>query len=273
MGRLGKYIRAGINTGLCALGPCGLERKYKFSKQLVDFARSIETTPFSGTRLYPFMASRLSRPLYAVIAEEIVSAGRYKRVLDIDTGLGFLPIEIMLRDPDAYASGIDASKDMIKYAKANAKTCKTGRPVHFAQGDAAILPYPGRHFDLVIDVGILHHLSNLKSVFMEANQVLLPGGEFWICDYKDDITAEEWESIRMKLPARCRVPFAVGLMASAMSAYGEANLLETAAETKFEVIALERKTFTLLGQPMPLFNMLKLRKPSSPIDNEAPSEA
>ena len=273
MSKLGKAIITGISIGLCALGSCGLERKYKFTKRLADIARSIETTPFSGTRLYPFIASRLTRPLYAAIADEIVHESRFKQILDIDTGLGFLPIEIMLRDNDAYVSGVDESQDMVKYARANARVCKVGKSVHFAHGDAAMLPYPGRHFDFVINVNILHHLPNLKNVFAEVNHMLLPGGEFWICDYKDGITVEEWESIRAKLPVRCRVPFAVGPMASAMSAYGEAELLKMADETKFEVISLEQRSFTLFGQPMPLFIMLKLRKPLSPVENEMNSDS
>jgi len=261
MSKLSIRIRAGIAAGLCALGPCGLEKKYKFSIRLADLVRSIEAGPFPGTRLYAFMASRLMRPLYAAIADEIVSAGHRDRILDIGTGPGYLPIEITLRDPQAHVSGIDQSEDMIKVAKANANADKVAKSVHFAQGDAAMLPYPGRYFDLVVTANMLHHWSNPKAVFSAVNHVLAPGGEFWLCDYRDDISAEVWESLRAKLPIRCRIPFAVGPIASAMSAYGEAELLRIAAETKFEVVLLEQRTFTLFGQPMPLFNMLKLRKP------------
>ena len=264
MSKLSKTIMAGISTGLCALGPCGLERKYKFSRRLADLARSIETAPFPGTRLYAFLASRLLRPLYATIADEIVDLRHYDRILDIGTGVGYLPIEIALRDPKANISGIDESQDMVKIASSNARASKVGKSVGFARANATSLPYPGRYFDLVISANILHQWSNPKDVFAAANHALAPGGEFWLCDYRDDIPADVWESIRAKLPFRCRVPFAVGPMASSVTAYGEAELLKMAAEAKFEVAVLEQRTFTLFGQPMPLFNILKLRKPLVP---------
>lgn len=267
MSRLGRTIKTGITTGLCAFGSCGLERKYRFSKRLADLARSLETFPFPGTRFYTFTAWRLLRPLCASIADEIVSAGHFTRILDIGTGLGYLPIEIAHREPNMHVSGIDESQEMVDAAKINARTSKVEGSVHFVQGDPSNLPYPGRHFDLVVIVSVLHRLRNLKAVFDEVNHVLEPGGEFWLCDYRNDISVDVWESIRAKLPIKFRVPLALGPMALAMSAHGEAELFKMAAESNFEVLVFEERTFSLFGQPMPLFSMLKLRKPLTPVEH------
>ncbi|HEY3297052.1 MAG TPA: class I SAM-dependent methyltransferase [Armatimonadota bacterium] len=261
MSKLGQTIKAGIATGLCALGPCGLERKYKFSRRLAQMVRSIETSQFPGTGLYAFTTSKFLRPLYASIAEEILSAGHYNRILALGTGLGYLPTEITLRDPSIQVFGIDELPDAVKVAEANANVNKAGKSIHFSEGESANLPYPGRYFDLVVSANMLNHWANPKEVFAAVNHVLVPGGAFWLCDYRENIPAETWESLRAKLPIRCRVPFAVGLMASAMEAYSEADLLEMAGDARFEVEVMEQRTYTLLGQPMPLFNMLKLSKP------------
>jgi ubiquinone/menaquinone biosynthesis C-methylase UbiE len=270
MSKLRRIITASIATGLCALGTCGLQRKYKFSLWLADLVRSFDPSPFLWTRLYAFMPSRLMRPLYTALADEIVDAGRYSHILDLSTGLGCLPIEIALRDPHTHVYGIVELQNMVRTAKANARANKVGKSVHFARGDADKLPYPGGYFDLVVSAKMLHYKPVPKEVFAEVNHVIKPGGEFWFCDYQTDISPETWESIQATLPIRDRVLFAVGPISSAMSAYSEAELLNMASEADFEVVVFEHKTFTIFGQPMPLFNLLKLKKPLAVGEHDTP---
>lgn len=272
MSDIKRVVKAGLVTGLCALGVCGLEKKYKFSRRLAEFAHSIEGVPFPGAMLYAFLATKQLRTLYASIADEIAASGHFERILDIGTGPGYLPIEIALRDADAVISGIDPSNDMVQIAEANARASRVGKNVDFGVGGPLSLPYPGRYFGMVTSVNVLHHWKNPSAVFDEVHHVLVPGGQFWICDYRHEIPIEQWESIRARLPLQLRIPFAVGPVASAIAAYSKDEMVALAERARFEEVLAEERTFTLFGEPMPVFNLIKMRKPLHTRDTAAPGE-
>lgn len=261
MTKVGKALKTGIMAGICGLGLCGLVKKYNLSSRIADFAHSIDAVPFPGTRLYSFLASRQMRTLYAAIADEITEADGFERILDIGTGPGYLPIEIAMKNPDTCVSGIDESPDMIQIADANSHASRVGKSVDFAVGEPANLPYPGRYFNLVTSVNVLHHWKEPLEVFEEIYHILVPGGEFWIYDYRHDISEDEWTALREKLSPALRVAFMVGPMASAKAAYSSDELLRIASQTRFENPSLEPRSFMLFGYEMPVFNALKLKKP------------
>lgn len=260
MVNLKKTIKAGIAAGVCGTGLCSLSRKLKLSNRLVDFAHNIEAVPFPGTQLYSFLASKQLRTLYAAIADEIVAPGKHKRILDLATGPGFLPIEIAKHDKDAVISGLDESPDMIPIAEANANAYQLGKSVEFMFGDPTNLPFPGRYFDLVVSVNVLHHWPKPLLVFEEVYHILQPGGEFWIYDFKRDVPKELWEELEKGLPFYLRLPFVVGPVASSKAAYSKTDLLDLASQTHFEVIDFEDRTYTIFGKAMSVFNRLRLRK-------------
>ncbi|MHB0997807.1 MAG: class I SAM-dependent methyltransferase [Armatimonadota bacterium] len=269
MTKISKIVKTGLIAGLCGLGLCGLEKKYNISSHVADLAHSIEAVPFPGTRIYAFLASKQFRSLYASIAQEIVNGNNFNRILDIGTGPGYLPIEIAKRNPEASISGVDASSDMIQIAEANAHASHVNNSIDFTTGEPTNLPFPGRYFDFVVSVNVLHHWKEPLAVFEEIFHMLVPGGEFWIYDYKHDISDEKWNEIRSKLPSALKIAFMVGPMASAKAAYSSDKLLELASQTRFVNPVLEPRSFTMFGQKIPVFNVLKLQKPAlASSDNE-----
>jgi len=261
MSKLKKTLKAAAIAGLCAVGLCAVARKLKLPTRVADLAQSVEAVPFPGTRLYSFLASRQLRPLYAAIADDITAAGKFARMLDLATGPGYLPIELALRNPESSIVGIDKSPEMIHIANADARASHVAESVEFATGDPANLPFPGRYFDLIAGVTTLHHWPEPLAVFEEVFHALVPGGQFWIYDYRKDIPQQVWESLQMKLPYFLRLVLSFGPIASSRAAYSESDLLKMAEQAHFENPVLDKLTLPLLGYPMPVFIRLKAHKP------------
>lgn len=261
MVKLGKSVKAGIVAGVCGIGLCALAKKLKLSSRVAEIAQSVEAVPFPGARLYTFLASRGLRPLYAAVADDVAKADHFERILDLGTGVGYLPIELAKRD-SATVIGVDASSEMIRIANANALASGVAKAVEFATGDFVNLPFPGRYFDLVVGVNVLHHWHDPLAVFEEVYHVLVPGGQFWIYDYRRDCEEECWKSLETGLPFMQRLALQFGPMASSRVAYSERKLTALASKTHFENPTIEQVTLPLFGKPMPVFVRMKLHKPA-----------
>lgn len=74
------------------------------------------------------------------------------RVLDVGCGKGFLLYDLTQAVPGLEVAGLDISR----YAVENAK--EEVRP-RLTVGSAAKLPYPDKHFDLVLSINTLHNLE------------------------------------------------------------------------------------------------------------------
>lgn len=261
MSKITKILKAGAVAGVCGIGLCALAKKANLSERIADFAHSVEAVPFPGTEMYSFLASKQLQPFYAAIAQEIVDADLFVRILDIGTGIGFLPIEIAKLNPAVCVSGIDTSRDLIQVAEAEARASHVKNSVEFMTGDPANLPFPGRYFDLVVSVNLLHHWENPSQIFEEIFHILEPGGQFWIYDYRKDVPRSMWESLQKSLPFHLRMALAMGPMPSSRAAYSDEELLEMAGQSHFVNPTLEHRTLPLFGQPAPVFHVLKLKKP------------
>ena len=92
------------------------------------------------------------------VADAMVAAYGLKggmRVLDVGSGKGFLLHDFREAVPGIEVAGIDISSYGIEH------TMEDVRP--FCQvGSAAKLPYPDKHFDLVISINTLHNLYNYE---------------------------------------------------------------------------------------------------------------
>jgi ubiquinone/menaquinone biosynthesis C-methylase UbiE len=111
------------------------------------------------------------------VADAMIAAYGLKsgmRVLDVGSGKGFILHDFREALPGVEVAGIDVSKYGVEH------TMESVRP--FCQvGSAAKLPWPDKHFDLVISINTLHNLYNyeLWSAFREIERV--SRGAKYIC--------------------------------------------------------------------------------------------
>jgi SAM-dependent methyltransferase len=103
-------------------------------------------------------------------------------VLDVGCGTGTLAIAIHRMVSPGRVHGIDASHEMIEFAKK--KAAKVGADIDLRVALIEALPFPDGSFDLVTSSLMLHHLpDDLKRTGLaEIRRVLKPGGRFLAMD-------------------------------------------------------------------------------------------
>jgi len=119
---------------------------------------------------------------YGQVAEEIVSNIKSGLILDLGTGPGYLPVEIVRRAPNINITGVDLSRKLIQAARVNAAKAGLSHQLSFQVGNSAGLHFDTASFDMVISTGMLHSLKNPAAVLKEIYRVLKKGGEAWIYD-------------------------------------------------------------------------------------------
>jgi protein-L-isoaspartate(D-aspartate) O-methyltransferase len=73
------------------------------------------------------------------------------RILDVGAGKGFLLHDLLEAMPGVEVAGIDISRYAIEHAMESVRGS-------IAHGSAEALPFPDKHFDLVISINTLHNL-------------------------------------------------------------------------------------------------------------------
>jgi ubiquinone/menaquinone biosynthesis C-methylase UbiE len=132
---------------------------------------------------------------YSQIADEIASYFTSGTILDLGTGPGHLPVEIVRRRPEVRIIGIDLSKKLIEMARANAAKAGFSHQLSFEVGNSAGLHFENDAFDMVISTGMLHSLKDPVKVLKEIYRLLKDGGQAWIYDpakVASDVDREKW---------------------------------------------------------------------------------
>jgi ubiquinone/menaquinone biosynthesis C-methylase UbiE len=141
---------------------------------------------------------------YSQVADEIASSFATGSIIDLGTGPGYLPVEIVRRKPDIKIIGIDLSKKLIRMAQVNAAKAGLSSQLRFEVGNSANLRFDDDVFDMVISTGMLHSLKNPVAVLKEIYRVLKIGGEAWIYDPANVTTYIDIEKWKASLNVRER---------------------------------------------------------------------
>ena len=75
---------------------------------------------------------------YSQVADEIVANIQHGNILDLGTGPGHLPIQIVKRAPDVEVMGIDLSRKLIQMATDNAWKAGFSSKLSFEVGDETL---------------------------------------------------------------------------------------------------------------------------------------
>ena len=103
--------------------------------------------------------------------------------LDVGCGTGTLTIGIKAKIAAGAVKGIDASPEMIDFARE--KAAKARSEIDFQVGLIEAIPFPDATFDLVTSSLMLHHLPDdlKRKGLAEIRRVLKPGGRFLAMDF------------------------------------------------------------------------------------------
>lgn len=96
------------------------------------------------------------------------------RILDLGIGTGQSVKPFQNKDCKIY--GVDISKKMLKVSKQKYSRLKTFK--YDISKRLKGLNFKNKYFDLVIAVGVLEFIKNIKKIIKETKQLLKPGGYF-----------------------------------------------------------------------------------------------
>lgn len=104
---------------------------------------------------------------------------RGKKVLEVGCGIG--KDARFLTENGIDYQGLDYSFRTLQLAHRHFDF--RGLRKRFVNGDATSLPFPGAHFDLVMSIGVLHHVPGTRQACREVMRVVKPGGTVRIMFY------------------------------------------------------------------------------------------
>ena len=142
----------------------------------------IERIPGPFASIYEKATRMVIETYYSQIADEVVAHLKSGKILDLGTGPGYLPIEMVKRSQSLKVHGIELCGKLIDMARVNASKAGLNDRLRFQKGNAAKLPFDDNSYDMVISTGMLHMLKDPIKVLKECYRVLRPGGEAWIYD-------------------------------------------------------------------------------------------
>jgi len=160
----------------------------------------IEGIPGPGATAYSAIVARspVMQDFYRDVIGEISSRASTKRILDIGTGPGYIPLAIAQKSLNVEIKAIDISPAMLEIARNNARNAGMSDRCEFKYGSARNIPYPDGYFDLVISTLSFHHWAERKNCLKEIYRVLSPRGEAWIYEIRQDMTKEAKRQLRSK---------------------------------------------------------------------------
>ena len=107
-----------------------------------------ERMPGFAAGLYDRVAQTAISTYYGRIADEITARLNSGHILDIGTGPGYLPIEVVRRAPNIRVDGIDLCRKVIKIAQRNAAEAGVAAKIRLEVGDANKLRFENDSYDI-----------------------------------------------------------------------------------------------------------------------------
>jgi trans-aconitate 2-methyltransferase len=115
--------------------------------------------------------------LQAAMAEEVLSLLKFEgneRILDIGCGNGKTTAEIAARVPHGSVTGVDASAEMVAFAKEHWTSAHPH--LQFAVADARHLPFD-HAFDLIVSFNALHWITDQALPLQAIHRAIKPDGK------------------------------------------------------------------------------------------------
>lgn len=135
---------------------------------------------FSGGALAQASANDQATARSVAADEGAVEGNRAPHVLDLGCGPGFF--SVLLSRRGCIVEAIDASENMLSFARRNVSEHGSLENVAFHQGDVASLPFDDDAFDMAVARNVTWLMRDPQAAYAEWLRVLRPGGKLLVFD-------------------------------------------------------------------------------------------
>lgn len=131
-----------------------------------------------------YLPSRIGKLLLRDDVLRLLPLDREKLILDVGTGRGLLALGLAKSLKEGHVYGIDISTEALAHAAENAEIEGVSNHTTFQHGDAREIPFPDKHFDLVVTNLLMSAVpkSRQEEVLKELCRVTKFGGTIIISD-------------------------------------------------------------------------------------------
>ncbi|MDP8956649.1 MAG: class I SAM-dependent methyltransferase [Actinomycetota bacterium] len=136
---------------------------------------------FCSSRLWRIATQRAVIPWIVSFTDNELPANA--DVLEVGSGGGFNAETLLRRFANWRLTATDYDPEMVELAKR--RLARFDDRVRVDQADATALPFAEASFDVVLSIGVLHHVGAWEKALSEAARVLRPGGVFVAVDLLD----------------------------------------------------------------------------------------
>lgn len=112
---------------------------------------------------------------------DFVNGGKYKKILDIGTGTGYLAFPLAEQFPTASVCGIDIAEVIVEKNNATVKE-KDIHNLSFQVFDGLKYPFSDESVDLIVTRYAFHHFPDVVNAIQQMNRILVKGGKVLISD-------------------------------------------------------------------------------------------
>ena len=106
------------------------------------------------------------------------------RILDMGCGSGATNLSLARQFPEGELVGIDLSEPLLTMAREVARKEGAAERVRFERADVQELPFEEDSFDVVLNLNMVHLVSDAGAMLAEAERVLRPEGSLFLSDLK-----------------------------------------------------------------------------------------
>ena len=126
-------------------------------------------------------ASIIRDDTHLAVILDLVRDGKYRKILDIGTGTGYLAFPLAEKFPQASIYGIDIAETIVEKNNGIVKEKGISNLV-FQAFDGLKYPFEEESFDLIVSRYAFHHFPNVTDSIRQMYKILAKGGKVLISD-------------------------------------------------------------------------------------------